>query len=54
MGRRAYHAALFHLMVLNFPYALIAWIYLFVFTLVSLGGGPLPAELYVLVADGVF
>ncbi|KAH7888910.1 hypothetical protein F5I97DRAFT_1856487 [Phlebopus sp. FC_14] len=33
MGRRAYHAAVFHLMVLNFPYALIAWIYLFVFTL---------------------
>lgn len=37
MRRKAYHAALFHLMVLNFPYALIAWIYLFVFTLVSLG-----------------
>ncbi|KAF8840716.1 hypothetical protein BDN67DRAFT_608483 [Paxillus ammoniavirescens] len=33
MGRRAYHAAVFHLMVVNFPYALIAWIYLFVFTL---------------------
>ncbi|KAL4073817.1 hypothetical protein V8B97DRAFT_1936579 [Scleroderma yunnanense] len=32
-GRRAYHAAVFHLLVLNFPYALIAWIYLFVFTL---------------------
>lgn len=27
--------ALFHLLVLNFPYALTAWIYLFVFTLVS-------------------
>jgi hypothetical protein len=27
--------ALFHLLVLNFPYALAAWIYLFVFTLVS-------------------
>lgn len=35
MRRKAYHAAVFHLMVLNFPYALIAWIYLFVFTLVS-------------------
>lgn len=35
MGRKAYHAAVFHLMVVNFPYALIAWIYLFVFTLVS-------------------
>ncbi|KIK99392.1 hypothetical protein PAXRUDRAFT_822809 [Paxillus rubicundulus Ve08.2h10] len=33
MGRRAYHAAVFHLMVVNFPYALAAWIYLFVFTL---------------------
>lgn len=42
MGRRAYHAAVFHLMVINFPYALIAWVYLFVFTLASfqfLGGG---------------
>lgn len=42
MGRRAYHAAVFHLMVINFPYALIAWIYLFIFTLVSvqsLGSG---------------
>jgi hypothetical protein len=27
--------ALFHLLVLNFPYALAAWVYLFVFTLVS-------------------
>ena len=34
MGRKAYHTAVFHLMVLNFPYALIAWVYLFVFTLV--------------------
>ncbi|KAH0828028.1 hypothetical protein J3R83DRAFT_3677 [Lanmaoa asiatica] len=33
MSRKAYHAAVFHLMVVNFPYALIAWIYLFVFTL---------------------
>ncbi|KAG9316793.1 hypothetical protein JVU11DRAFT_2857 [Chiua virens] len=33
MGRKAYHAALFHLMVVNFPFALIAWTYLFVFTL---------------------
>ncbi|KAH7923161.1 hypothetical protein BV22DRAFT_1106256 [Leucogyrophana mollusca] len=33
LTRRAYHAAVFHLMVLNFPYALLAWIYLFVFTL---------------------
>jgi len=35
MTRRAYHAAVFHLLVLNFPYALIAWVYLFVFTVVS-------------------
>ena len=35
---RAYYSALFHLLVLNFPYALLAWVYLFVFTLVS----PLP------------
>ena len=32
--RRAYWAALFHLVVLNFPYALIAALFLFVFTLV--------------------
>ncbi|EGO00467.1 hypothetical protein SERLA73DRAFT_168201 [Serpula lacrymans var. lacrymans S7.3] len=31
--KRAYYAAVFHLMVLNFPYALAAWIYLFIFTL---------------------
>ena len=31
----AYYNALFHLLVLNFPYALAAWVYLFVFTLVS-------------------
>ncbi|KAI0076135.1 hypothetical protein K474DRAFT_1645540 [Panus rudis PR-1116 ss-1] len=30
---RAYYSSLFHLLVLNFPYALAAWIYLFVFTL---------------------
>ena len=36
LGRRAYHAAAFHLLVLNFPYALMAWVYLFVFTLVGL------------------
>ncbi|TFK65818.1 hypothetical protein BDN72DRAFT_900388 [Pluteus cervinus] len=30
---RAYYEALYHLLVLNFPYALAAWIYLFVFTL---------------------
>jgi hypothetical protein len=35
MGRRVYWSALFHLLVFNFPYALFAWIYLFVFTLVS-------------------
>jgi hypothetical protein len=33
--RRAYWSALLHLLVFNFPYALLAWVYLFVFTLVS-------------------
>jgi hypothetical protein len=31
-----YYAALFHLLVLNFPFALAAWIYLFVATFVSI------------------
>jgi hypothetical protein len=35
LTRRAFWAALFHLLVLNFPYALAAWLYLFVFTVVS-------------------
>ncbi len=35
IGRRVYWSALFHLLVINFPYALLAWVYLFVFTLVS-------------------
>jgi hypothetical protein len=35
IGRGAYWSALLHLLVFNFPYALFAWIYLFVFTLVS-------------------
>lgn len=34
LGKRAYYASLFHLLVLNFPYALLAWVYLFVFTVV--------------------
>ncbi|KAF8907944.1 hypothetical protein CPB84DRAFT_1768228 [Gymnopilus junonius] len=29
---KAYYDSLFHLAVLNFPYALVAWVYLFVFT----------------------
>lgn len=33
MGRRAYYSAILHLLVLNFPFALVAWVYLFVFTL---------------------
>ncbi|KAG6822459.1 hypothetical protein H0H92_013813, partial [Tricholoma furcatifolium] len=32
LTRRAYYSSLFHLVVLNFPYALAAWVYLFVFT----------------------
>ena len=35
IGRKAYWSALLHLFVFNFPYALLAWVYLFVFTLVS-------------------
>jgi hypothetical protein len=35
IGRRAYWSSLLHLLVFNFPYALLAWVYLFVFTLVS-------------------
>jgi hypothetical protein len=35
IGRRAYWSALLHLLVINFPYALLAWVYLFAFTLVS-------------------
>lgn len=35
IGRRAYWSALLHLLVINFPYALLAWIYLFVFTLLG-------------------
>lgn len=35
LWRKIYWTALFHLLVVNFPYALAAWIYLFVFTLVS-------------------
>ena len=35
LTRKVYYKALFHLFVLNFPYALAAWTYLFVFTVVS-------------------
>ncbi|KAH9056817.1 hypothetical protein EDB87DRAFT_1579097 [Lactarius vividus] len=35
MGRRAYWSALLHLLVFNFFYALLAWVYLFVFTLLG-------------------
>jgi|ERR1700722_2772082 len=34
MTRLVYYKSLFHLLVLNFPFALAAWLYLFVFTLV--------------------
>lgn len=42
MGRKAYYLAAFHLLVLNFPFALLAWVYLFVFTLV----GQISADLF--------
>ncbi|KAG6843586.1 hypothetical protein H0H87_002936 [Tephrocybe sp. NHM501043] len=32
LARKAYYSSLFHLVVVNFPYALAAWVYLFVFT----------------------
>ncbi|KAI9435525.1 hypothetical protein H4582DRAFT_2079627 [Lactarius indigo] len=35
MGRKAYWSALLHLLVFNFFYALFAWVYLFVFTLLG-------------------
>lgn len=35
LGRKAYYSSLLHLVVINFPYALAAWLYLFVFTVVS-------------------
>lgn len=35
LGRKMYYNSLLHLMVINFPYALVAWLYLFVFTVVS-------------------
>ncbi|KAF8802693.1 hypothetical protein BYT27DRAFT_7196409 [Phlegmacium glaucopus] len=36
LSRKSYYAALFHLMVVNFPYALAAWIYLFIFTVTGI------------------
>ena len=35
LTRVVYYRALFHILLLNFPYALVAWVYLFVFTTVS-------------------
>ncbi|KAI0298995.1 hypothetical protein B0F90DRAFT_1810746 [Multifurca ochricompacta] len=35
ISRRAYWSALLHLLFFNFPYALLAWVYLFVFTLLG-------------------
>jgi len=40
IGRMAYWSALLHLLVFNFFYALFAWVYLFVFTLVRNLGSP--------------
>ena len=34
LSRKSYYIALFHLAVVNFPYTLAAWVYLFIFTLV--------------------
>ncbi|RDX55253.1 hypothetical protein OH76DRAFT_882889 [Lentinus brumalis] len=35
LKKRAYYSALFHILVVNFPYALLSWVFLFVFTLVG-------------------
>jgi hypothetical protein len=35
LTKKVYYKALLHLMVINFPYTLVAWVYLFVFTVVS-------------------
>ena len=34
ISRKSYYKALFHLLVINLPYALAAWVYLFIFTVV--------------------
>ena len=44
LKRRAYYSAVFHLVVLNFPYALAAWLFIFVFTLVRLLPGFYPSR----------
>ena len=36
MTRKVYYKPVFHLAVVNFPYALAAWVYLFVFTVVRI------------------
>ncbi|KZS98639.1 hypothetical protein SISNIDRAFT_462520 [Sistotremastrum niveocremeum HHB9708] len=36
LRKRMYYAALFHLLIINFPYALFVWIYLFAATIISL------------------
>lgn len=36
LSMKSYYRALFHLLVINFPYGLVAWIYLFVFTVVRM------------------
>lgn len=35
LRKRMYYAALFHLLIINFPYALFVWIYLFAATIVG-------------------
>jgi hypothetical protein len=35
MGRAVYYRSFVHLLLDNFPYALVAWVYLFVLTVVS-------------------
>jgi hypothetical protein len=35
MGRAVYYRSFVHLLLVNFPYALVAWVYLFILTVVS-------------------
>ena len=49
MVKKPYYAALCHLLLINFPYALAAWIYLFVLTLVRRSDCCLPCAILTLI-----
>ncbi|KXN87700.1 hypothetical protein AN958_08269 [Leucoagaricus sp. SymC.cos] len=50
LARKAYYSSFLHLTLINFPYALAAWIYLFVFTVVSLPLSSIPLSLEYLIS----